>query len=102
MINLKQSERKKMAKAKETAVKDDGTIKRQPAKKEEEPKPEPTLKATPKASDVEKVESFTEFFRNDAQDAAQVYINDNPDFKIISVVETDAGDAGTTVTVTYK
>ncbi len=88
-----------MAKAK-ASVKNDGTIKRQPAKKVEKPKSEP--KPTPKATDVEKVESFTEFFRNDAQNAAQVYIDDNPDFKIISVVETDAGDAGTTVTVTYK
>ena len=88
-----------MAKVK-TTVKDDGTIKRQPTKKAEKTKSEP--KPTPKASDVEKVESFTEFFRNDAQNAAQVYIDDNPDFKIISVVETDAGDAGTTVTVTYK
>ena len=88
-----------MAKVK-TTVKDDGTIKRQPTKKAEKTKAEP--KPRPKASDVEKVESFTEFFRNDAQNAAQVYIDDNPDFKIISVVETDAGDAGTTVTVTYK
>ena len=88
-----------MAKVK-TTVKDDGTIKRQPTKKAEKTKSEP--KPTPKASDVEKVESFTEFFRNDAQNAAQVYIDDNPDFKIISVVETDAGDAGTTVTLTYK
>ena len=88
-----------MAKVK-TTVKDDGTIKRQPTKKAEKTKSEP--KPTPKATDVEKVESFTEVFRNDAQNAAQVYIDDNPDFKIISVVETDAGDAGTTVTVTYK
>ena len=90
------------AKAKETAVKDDGAIKRQPAKKEEEPTPEPTPKATPKASDVEKVEVFTEFFRNDAQNAAQVYLDDNPNFKVVSMVESDAGDAGTTVTITYK
>ena len=86
-----------MAKAKAAAVKEEDTVKRQAT-----PKPAPEPKPTPKASDVEKVEVFTEFFRNDAQDAAQVYINDNPDFKIISVVETDAGDAGTTVTVTYK
>ena len=84
------------AKAKAAVKEEDGTIKRQAPKKEVEPKP------TPKASDVEKVESFTEFFRNDAQNAAQVYLNDNPDFKVISIVETDAGDAGTSVTVTYK
>lgn len=59
-------------------------------------------KPTPKASDIEKFESFTEFFRSDAQIAAQVYIDNNPDLKIISVLEKDAGDAGTTVTVTYK
>ncbi len=86
-----------MAKAKAAAVKEEGAVKRQAT-----PKATPEPKATPKASDVEKVEEFTEFFRNDAQNAAQVYLNDNPDFKVISVVESDAGDAGTTVTITYK
>jgi len=86
-----------MAKAKAAAVKEEGTVKRQTT-----PKATPEPKPTPKASDVEKVESFTEFFRNDAQNAAQVYLDDNPDFKVISIVENDAGDAGTTVTITYK
>ena len=86
-----------MAKAKAAAVKEEGTVKRQAT-----PKASPGAKPTPKASDVEKVEAFTEFFRNDAQNAAQVYLDDNPDFKVISVVESDAGDAGTTVTITYK
>ena len=85
-----------MAKAKAAVVKEDGTIKRQAPKEAPEPKP------TPKASDVEKVEVFTEFFRNDAQNAAQVYLDDNPNFKVVSIVESDAGDAGTTVTITYK
>tara|TARA_R110002060_G_scaffold75689_1_gene85520 strand:- start:116 stop:376 length:261 start_codon:yes stop_codon:yes gene_type:complete len=86
-----------MAKAKAAAVKEEDTVKRQAT-----PKPAPEPKPTPKASDVEKVEVFTEFFRNDAQNAAQIYLDDNPDFKVISVVESDAGDAGTTVTITYK
>ena len=72
-----------MAKAKAAAVKEEDTVKRQAT-----PKPAP--------------EVFTEFFRNDAQNAAQIYLDDNPDFKVISVVESDAGDAGTTVTITYK
>ena len=88
-----------MAKAK-TTVKGDGTIKRRSTKKVEKPKTE--TKPTPKTSDVEKIESFTESFVNDAHHAAQVFINDNPSYKVISVVESNAGDAGTTVTVTYK
>jgi hypothetical protein len=60
-----------------------------------------TAKSTPKASDVEKTQSFTAAFAGDAHASAQHFIN-NSKIEVVDVEETNAGDAGTMVTVTYK
>ena len=60
-----------------------------------------TAKSTPKASAVEKTQSFTAAFANDAHASAQHFIN-NSEIEVVGVEETNAGDSGTTVTVTYK
>ena len=77
-----------MAKAKATP---DETIK----------KGDTTVKSTPKASAVEKTQSFTAAFADDAHASAQHFIN-NSEIEVVGVEETIAGDAGTMVTVTYK
>ena len=58
-------------------------------------------KSTPKASAVEKTQSFTAAFADDAHASAQHFIN-NSEIEVVGVEETNAGDAGTMVTVTYK
>ena len=60
-----------------------------------------TAKSTPKASAVEKTQYFTAAFAADAHASAQHFIN-NSEIEVVGVEETNAGDAGTTVTVTYK
>ena len=78
-----------MAKAKAVPKKDDGTITRDKA----------TLKATPKASQVEKTESFTAAFKADAHAAADHFLGDREE---VNREESDAGNEGTRVTVTFK
>ena len=58
-------------------------------------------KPTPKASDVEKTQSFTAVFADDAHASAQHFIN-NSEVEVVGVEETGAGNSGTMVTVTYK
>ena len=60
-----------------------------------------TVKSTPKASAVEKTQSFTAAFADDAHASAQHFIN-NSEIEVVGVEETGAGDSGTMVTVTYK
>ena len=84
---------------KEEPVEDDGTITREKAQKPAAPKTPPT----PKASDVEKTESFTAAFRNDAHSAADHFLKHNTDNpEEISREESDAGDDGVRLTLTYK
>jgi len=84
---------------KEEPVEDDGTITREKAQKPAPPKAPPT----PKASDVEKTESFTAAFRNDAHSAADHFLKHNTDNpEEISREESDAGDDGVRLTLTYK
>ena len=78
-----------MARAKAAPKTNDGTITRNKA----------TTKATPKASEIEKTQSFTAAFRADAHVAADHFLSDK---KEINREESDAGDEGTRVTVTYK
>ena len=79
-----------MARAKATPKTDDGTITRDKA----------TPKATPKASQVEKTESFTAAFKADAHAAADYFLGDKEEE--VNREESDAGNEGTRVTVTYK
>ena len=89
-----------MAKAKakttpkiEAPVEKDETITRAKAK----------APSTPKASDVEKTESFTAAFSTDAHAAADYFLKHRTDnSEEISREETDAGDEGRRVTLTYK
>ena len=90
-----------MAKAKttpkkETPTKDDGTITREEAQTS---KVSPSPTSTPKASDVEKTQSFTAPFKNDAHAEADHWLKDREE---VSREESDAGDEGVRVTVTYK
>ena len=78
-----------MAKAKAIPKTAAGTIARDNA----------TPKATPKASQVEKTESFTAAFKADAHAAADYFLGDKEE---VSREESDAGNEGTRVTVTYK
>lgn len=78
-----------MARAKATPKTDDGTITRD--------KTPP--KATPLASQVEKTESFTAAFKADAHAAADHFLGDKEE---VGREESDAGNEGTRVTVTYK
>ena len=80
-----------MAKAKVQPVKKDETVKRSSTKTAVKPTPEPT--------DIEKTLSFTAVFANDAQASAEAF---GATVEVISVEESSAGNAGTTVTVTYK
>ena len=90
-----------MAKAKttpkkETPTKDDGTITRESAKT-------PPAPPTPKASDVEKTESFTAPFKNDAHAAADYFVSGKDEVKEeISREESSTNDGDVKVTVTYK
>ena len=78
-----------MAKQKVLPKTDDGTITRDKT----------TPKATPKASQVEKTESFTAAFKADAHVAADRFLGGR---KEIGREESDVGSDGTRVTVTYK
>jgi|TARA_R110001583_G_scaffold89293_1_gene230589 hypothetical protein len=78
-----------MAKAKATPKTDDGTIARD--------KTPP--KATPLASQVEKTESFTAAFKADAHASADHFLADREE---VGREESDAGNEGTKVTITYK
>ena len=90
-----------MAKAKtspnkETPAKNDGTITREEVKI-------PKAPPTPKASDVEKTESFSAPFKNDAHAAADYFVSSKEEVKEeISRVESSTSDGGVKVTVTYK
>jgi hypothetical protein len=79
----------------------DETITREEVK---ETKTEPEkAPPTPKASNVEKTESFTAAFKNDAHSAVDHFLKHNTDNpEEISREESDAGDAGVRVTLTYK
>ena len=78
-----------MAKVKALPKTDDGTISRDKA----------TPKATPKASQVEKIESFTAAFKADAHAAADHFLGGREE---VGREESDAGNEGARVTVTYK
>ena len=81
---------------KETPEKDDGTITREEAKT-------PKAPPTPKASDVEKTESFTAPFKNDAHAAADYFVSGKDEVKEeISREESSTKDGDVKVTVTYK
>ena len=78
-----------MAKVKALPKTDDGTIARD----------KPSLPATPKASQVEKTESFTAAFKADAHAAADHFLGGREE---LGREESDAGNEGARVTVTYK
>ena len=78
-----------MAKAKVLPKTDDGTI----------ASDKPAGPATPKASQVEKTESFTAAFKADAHAAADHFLGGREE---VGREESDAGNEGTRVTVTYK
>ena len=78
-----------MARAKAVPKTNDGTITRDKV----------TTKATPKASQIEKTESFTAAFKADAHAAADHFLGDKEE---VGREESDAGNEGTKVTVTYK
>ena len=88
-----------MAKAKtkpaptiESPAENDGTISREEAKS-------PKVPSTPKATDVDKSQSFTAAFKNDAHASADHWLGGREE---ISRKESDAGPDGVRVTVTYK
>ena len=78
-----------MAKAKVLPKTDDGTIAWD----------KPAVPATPKASQVEKTESFTAAFKADAHAAADHFLGGREE---VSREESDGGNEGTRVTVIYK
>ena len=82
-----------MARAKATPKTNDGTIKRTAPKASKAP-------STPKASAVEKTESFTAAFKGDAHAAVDYFLSDKEEE--LGREESDAGNEGTRVTVTYK
>ena len=80
-----------MAKAKAKAV---------PKQEDEIKEPVPTVS---KATNTEKKESFTATFKNDAHSAVDHFLKHNTDNpEEISREESDAGNEGVRVTVTYK
>ena len=91
----------KAAPKKETTDTIDETITREEVK---EAKTEPaSVPSTPKATSVEKTESFTAAFKNDAHAAADHFLQHNSDNpEEISREETNAADEGIRVTITYK
>lgn len=56
---------------------------------------------TPQAKEVEKTQSFTAVFATDAH-AEAIRAFEGSEVEIVSIDESSAGDAGTTVTVTFK
>ena len=91
----------KAAPKKEVAEPADETITREEVK---ETKAEPEkAPPTPKASNVEKTESFTAAFKNDAHSAVDHFLKHNTDNpEEISREERDGGDDGVRGTLTYK
>ena len=81
-----------MARAKAAPKTDDGTITRATAKA-------PKAPSTPRASTVEKTESFTAAFKADAHAAADNFLGGREE---VSREESDAGNEGIRVTITYK
>jgi len=81
-----------MARAKTATKTNDETITRDEAKA-------PKAPSTPKASTVEKNESFTAAFKADAHAAADHFLGGREE---VNREESDAGNEGTRVTVTYK
>ena len=78
---------------KEAPVEKDETITRAKAK----------APSTPKASDVEKTESFTAAFSTDAHAAADYFLKHRTDnSEEISREESSTSDGGVKVTITYK
>ena len=78
-----------MAKAKAAPKTADGTVARD----------KPAVPATPPASQVEKTESFTAAFKADAHAAADYFLGGKEE---VSREESDGGNEGVKVTVTYK
>ena len=78
-----------MAKAKAAPKTDNGTITRDKA----------VTPPTPKASQVEKTESFTAVFKADAHAAADHFLGGREE---VGREESDAGNEGIRVIVTYK
>ena len=78
-----------MAKAKAAPKTDNGTITRDKAR----------TPPTPKASQVEKTESFTAAFKADAHAAADHFLGGREE---VGREESDGGNEGVKVTVTYK
>jgi len=78
-----------MAKAKVLPKTEDGTIARDKT----------TPKATPLASQVEKTDSFTAAFKADAHAAADHFLGGREE---VGREESDGGNEGVKVTVTYK
>ena len=78
-----------MAKAKAAPKTGEGTIARD----------KPAVPATPPASQVEKTESFTAAFKADAHAAADYFLGGKEE---VSREESDGGNEGVKVTVTYK
>jgi hypothetical protein len=58
-------------------------------------------KSTPLAKEIKKTETFTAVFASDAHAAADLFFGD-ANVEILGREEVDAGDAGTTLVVTYK
>ena len=79
-----------MAKAKAAPKTDNGTITRDKG----------GTPPTPKASQVEKTESFNAAFNADAHAAADYFLSDKEEE--LGREESDAGNEGTRVIVTYK
>jgi len=92
MIGLGKRKEKIMARAKAAPKTDDGTITRTAPKTTKAP-------STPKASTVEKTESFTASFKADAHAAADNFLGGREE---VNREESDAGNEGTRVTVTFK
>ena len=91
-----------MAKAKAKAVpkQEVSDITEEPITEEEVKEPTSSVS---KASNTEKKESFTAAFKNDAHAAVDHFLKHNSDnSEEISREESDAGDEGVRVTVTYK
>ena len=81
-----------MARAKATPKTNDGTITRTAPKTTKAP-------STQKASTVEKTESFTAAFKGDAHAAADHFLGGREE---VGREESDGGNEGVKVTVTYK
>jgi len=91
---------KSAAPKKETPTTDETITREEVKEAQTEPEKAPP---TPKASNVEKTESFTAAFKNDAHSAVDHFLKHNTDNpEEISREESNAGDDGVRVTLTYK